>query len=124
MDPGVVLPADYTFTTGVSSDNGVHTFAAGVTLITPGDQTLTAVDTANGTIAGSATVTVSLPPAPPRGGNVNGPYNTPVQTGQQVLLLERLFASADRKESWLTLARLKGNASWGELSHGIGEVVA
>ncbi len=56
-DSGVVLPADYTFTTGVGGDNGVHTFSGGVTLITVGDQTVMATDTVSG-ITGSATVTV------------------------------------------------------------------
>jgi hypothetical protein len=60
-DPGVLLPADYTFTTGVGSDNGVHTFPAGVTLVTPGDQTLTVTDAVSG-IAGSVTVAVSPGP--------------------------------------------------------------
>ena len=40
--PGVVVPPNYTFT---SSDQGMHTFAGGVTLITPGSQTVTATDT-------------------------------------------------------------------------------
>src|SRR5262249_16662276 len=53
-DSGVVLPAEYTFTTG---DNGVHTFPGGVTLVTVGDQTLTVTDTVSG-ITGSVTVTV------------------------------------------------------------------
>jgi hypothetical protein len=57
-DPGVVLPADYPFTL---ADGGMHTFAAGVTLITPGDQTLTVSDTADSTLTGSATVTVGSP---------------------------------------------------------------
>jgi hypothetical protein len=57
-DTGVVLPADYTFTTG---DNGVHTFSGGVTLVTVGDQTLTVTDTASG-ITGSATITVGPGP--------------------------------------------------------------
>ncbi len=35
------------------------TFPGGVVLITPGDQTITATDTADGTITGSATVSVS-----------------------------------------------------------------
>jgi hypothetical protein len=55
-DPGVVLPADYTF---AASDQGTHTFSGGFTLITPGDQTLTATDTTDNTIVGSATVTVT-----------------------------------------------------------------
>jgi hypothetical protein len=53
-DPGIVLPADYTFT---AADAGVHTISGGVTLITPGDQTITVTDTASG-ITGSATITV------------------------------------------------------------------
>jgi hypothetical protein len=60
-DSGVVLPADYTFTTGVGGDNGVHTFSGGVTLVTVGDQTLTFTDTVSG-IAGSATITVGPGP--------------------------------------------------------------
>jgi Domain of unknown function (DUF5050) len=56
-DPGVVLPPDYTFT---AADAGVHTFTGGVNLITPGDQTVTATDTASG-ITRTVTVTV-VPP--------------------------------------------------------------
>jgi len=62
-DSGVVLPADSTFT---ADDQGVHTFAADFTLVTPGNQTLTAIDTADDTITGSATVTVDPGPAAPR----------------------------------------------------------
>ena len=58
-DPSVVLPPSYTFTT---ADQGVHTFAGGVTLITVGDQSLAAMDTTAPTIAGSATVTVNPGP--------------------------------------------------------------
>jgi hypothetical protein len=53
-DPGVLLPADYTFQ---PTDNGMVTFPAGVTLITLGNQTLTATDTVSG-ITGSATILV------------------------------------------------------------------
>jgi hypothetical protein len=53
-DPSVALPPAYTFTAG---DQGVHLFLAGVTLITPGSQSLTVTDAANG-ITGSATVMV------------------------------------------------------------------
>ena len=60
-DSGVVLPADYTFTTGDNGDNGVHTFPHGITLITAGDQTLTFTDKASG-LTGSATVTVGPSP--------------------------------------------------------------
>jgi hypothetical protein len=55
-DPGIVLPADYTFT---AADAGVHTFSGGVTLITSGDQTFTATDTASGM---TRTVTVTVGP--------------------------------------------------------------
>jgi hypothetical protein len=51
-DPGVILPADYLFT---ASDQGTHTFSGAFTLLTPGDETLTATDIANG-LTGSATV--------------------------------------------------------------------
>jgi predicted outer membrane repeat protein len=61
-DPGVVLPAGYTFSL---ADAGSVTFAAGVTLITPGGQTITATDTVDNTITGSTTVTV--------GGTAPGP---------------------------------------------------
>jgi hypothetical protein len=54
-DPGVVLPADYTFS---AADQGTHTFSGGFTLITPGDQTLTAADAA-GSFYASAVVTVN-----------------------------------------------------------------
>jgi hypothetical protein len=54
-DPGVVLPADYSFQ---PSDAGQVTFPGGVTLITPGDQTLSVMDTADHTITGSALITV------------------------------------------------------------------
>jgi hypothetical protein len=48
----VVLPATYMFT---AADAGLHTFAGGLTLLTPGPQTLTATDTVSG-ISGSLTV--------------------------------------------------------------------
>ena len=57
-DPAVILPADYTFQ---ASDSGMHIFPSGVTLITLGDQTLTATDTLSA-ITGSATVTVGSGP--------------------------------------------------------------
>jgi sugar lactone lactonase YvrE len=53
-DPGVLLPPDYTFQ---ATDNGMVTFSGGVTLITLGNQTLTAADTLSG-ISGSATIVV------------------------------------------------------------------
>jgi autotransporter-associated beta strand protein len=63
-DPGVVLPADYTFQ---PADQGSVTFAGGVTLITPGDQTITTTDTING-FSGNATVTVTIGGMSPDGG--------------------------------------------------------
>ncbi len=58
-DPGVVLPADYTFTT---ADGGVHTFSdtglGEATLRTRGYQSLAVTDTADEAIAGNATVKV------------------------------------------------------------------
>jgi hypothetical protein len=63
QDPGVVLPPDRQFQ---PSDMGQVTFPGGVTLITLGDQTLTATDTVSG-INGSATVTVTSGPLSGRG---------------------------------------------------------
>jgi hypothetical protein len=62
-DPNVMLPPDYTFQ---ASDAGMVTFPGGMTLITVGDQTVTATDTTSG-ITGSATVTVTSP-SPSAGG--------------------------------------------------------
>jgi hypothetical protein len=56
-DPGVVLPADYTFT---ADDAGVHRFSGGVTLSMPGDQTITVTDAASG-ITRTATITFVAP---------------------------------------------------------------
>src|SRR5262249_51625319 len=50
---------DYTF---VAGDGGVHTFAAGGTLVTSGPQTITATDTPGNTVTGSAPISVN--PAP------------------------------------------------------------
>lgn len=63
-DPGVVLPPDDTFQ---PSDAGMVTFPGGVTLITLGDQTLTATDTTSG-ITGTSTVTVMAGGNAPRAG--------------------------------------------------------
>jgi predicted outer membrane repeat protein len=60
-DPAVVLPPDYTFTL---ADAGTVVFPGGVTLITEGDQTITATDTSDGTITATATVTVTSGNAP------------------------------------------------------------
>src|SRR5262249_6661031 len=55
-DPGAFLPLNYRFT---AADAGQHEFAG--VLVTSGLQTITAVDTANGTILGSQDVLVVLP---------------------------------------------------------------
>jgi hypothetical protein len=58
-NPGVVLPPDFRFT---AANQGSVTFPGGVILVTPGSQTLMAVDTASGlTDDGSAVVTVMAP---------------------------------------------------------------
>ncbi len=54
------LPANYTFTIGASQDNGTHTFTGGVTLLTPGTQTVTASELGNANLKGtSSAVTVT-----------------------------------------------------------------
>ena len=58
-DGQAVLPADYTFT---AADAGVHTFT-GVTLKTYGSQTVTATDTANGSIASARRASPSPRPS-------------------------------------------------------------
>jgi hypothetical protein len=49
-DPQAVLPAAYTF---IPSDAGMHAFAPGVMLKTAGEQTVTAIDTANSSLNGT-----------------------------------------------------------------------
>jgi hypothetical protein len=53
-DQGVVLPGSYTFST---SDSGVHTFGAAVSLVTVGDQVLTVTDMDNN-LSTAVTITV------------------------------------------------------------------
>ena len=54
---GSSVPGNYTF---VAGDNGVHTFTNGVTLVTAGNQTVTATDTAQPSITGtSGNITVT-----------------------------------------------------------------
>ena len=53
---GVVLPADYTFTSG---DNGTHTFTNLVSLVTAGPQTVTVTDTTTSSVTGTAAITVT-----------------------------------------------------------------
>jgi hypothetical protein len=66
---GVVLPADYTFT---ADEGGVHKFTdtgrGETTLITSGDQTISATDTKDDSITGDATVTIVGGDVPRMGG--------------------------------------------------------
>ncbi|MFN8473344.1 MAG: choice-of-anchor Q domain-containing protein [Anaerolineae bacterium] len=57
-DGAAVLPADYAFT---AADAGAHTFTLGVTLNTLGSQSVTATDTSNSNVTGSASVNVVRP---------------------------------------------------------------
>jgi hypothetical protein len=112
-DPGVILPVDYTFQ---ATDSGTHTFSAEVTLITPGDQNLSATDTASG-ITGSATVTVTPSPHPPPGGGARSPEipsinadGTPAQGAQtlpELASVDWLFASQPQENAGLLWARRK-----------------
>src|SRR5207245_2575935 len=62
-DSQATLPANYTFTTGVTGDNGCHTFTNGVVLKTSGSQSVTASDTVTPAITGSQTGIVVNPAA-------------------------------------------------------------
>jgi uncharacterized protein YqfB (UPF0267 family) len=105
-DPGKILPPNYTFQ---ATDDGTHTFAAGVTLLTPGLQTLTVQDTSTSTIFGSTGVLVSAPPTPPPGGGASGPSSPSTGIGMQpagsvlsrpgIALVDRLFASLRQQDS-------------------------
>jgi len=53
---GSAVPTNYTF---VAGDAGVHTFDNSVTLVTVGNQSVTATDTGNASVTGSGAVTVA-----------------------------------------------------------------
>jgi glucose/arabinose dehydrogenase len=104
-DPGVVLPADYTFT---AADAGAHTFTntglGETTLITPGDTALYVADTPELALFGAATVTVTGGNAPPPAalaGQQPRPAAAPqaqpptrgASSGQETLPADRLFAA-------------------------------
>jgi hypothetical protein len=57
-DPRATLPANYTFQ---AADAGQKLFVNGVRLLTGGSQSITATDTTNPAVTGSATVTVNAP---------------------------------------------------------------
>jgi hypothetical protein len=57
---GVVVPPNYKFTgAGAGNDNGVHTFAAGFTLVTAGARTITATDMAMAAVTGQGQIMVN-----------------------------------------------------------------
>jgi hypothetical protein len=120
-NPGVVLPADYAF---VPDDGGLHTFTdtglGEITLVTPGDQTLTVMDTADSTITGSADLTVSAGPQPGPHGQQQQPATLPASAAQaeppprrepptnEVVAAEQWFISFhDGDNAWLTVPRLR-----------------
>jgi hypothetical protein len=136
-DPGVVLPADYPFT---PEDGGTHTFAAGVTLVTPGDQTLTVTDTADDTVRGGAVVTVGGPapgagphmPGRPPGGSPAGtaPARPPTRgepSAQELAARERWWASShEADDAWVRVSQMseqtpgEPGAWWADLFGGEG----
>jgi len=114
--PGVVLPADSTFTL---DDGGMHTFTdtglGEITLVTPGDQVLTVTDTADATLSGSATVTVEPGGSAPAPGDSPRPFSPEmiaattlapnVQSSAANPAVERFFAALAEEESpfpWLS----------------------
>jgi hypothetical protein len=111
-DPGVVLPVDYRFQL---SDAGQVTFPGGVTLITPGDQTLTVMDTADNTITGSTTVTVDNmvpgagshgPVQAPQPGRLPGSVPQASEPPQrQVAAVDWWFASVNKRDVGFILAQ-------------------
>jgi hypothetical protein len=128
-DPGVVLPADYTFTL---VNGGVHTFTdtglGEVTLVMPGDQMLTVMDTADNTITGSIVITVSAGPAPPPSTvpaqPVQGKAPAPSQpSASEVVGPEGWFASLHDGDSvWLTAPRLN-HQTRGDTTLGMADLV-
>jgi hypothetical protein len=102
--PGVILPPDYTFTTGNGGDNGVHDFAGGCVLITSGLQNLYVRDRSNGYLLGGTAIFVNPSPAPPPpgGGSARppGPSLTPdptpttgVRPALRAALVDRVFST-------------------------------
>ena len=108
--PGVVLPADYTFTTGDGGDNGVHAFPFGVTLITVGGELLSAYDTMSARIGGSAEIIVNSGSGAPPGGRASSPANpsinlNPAQTGEQAVFLYNRQSDKDSHAPTVVTAR-------------------
>jgi hypothetical protein len=103
-DPDVGLPYDYVFTAG---DRGVHTFRGGFTLASVGDQTLTAVDTVDYTIAASVIVSVEPAPAAPVGSGSKRTKEGAAAIGS----VDRFMACVSRPEMPLVWAALGQSAS-------------
>jgi Ca2+-binding RTX toxin-like protein len=113
-DSGVMLPVDYMFT---DPDQGVHTFAGEVILVTVGDQVITVADMDNG-LSSDATVTVddagpSIPRQSGEKDHVHAPVSaSPARRSTPALLLpsraiDHLFAEPTEQEwaSWITTHR-------------------
>ncbi len=141
-DPGVVLPADYTFQ---PSDQGVVAYYAaqgnGFALITPGDQFITATDTVSG-ISGSADVFITSPaPRAGRGQNLGdlaraaapvaaGPVAAPSDVAAPVVrertasnprgtAADQFFSLTGRNAEWLPLHRQAGTGLRADLIAGL-----
>jgi hypothetical protein len=109
-DPGVLLPADYPFQPG---DAGQVTFPGGVTLITPGGQTLTVMDTSDNTVTGSALIRVGSaapgagapgPGRPPQAGTWPGSAAAPSEPSPgQVPAVNAWFASLNPTDAGFVL---------------------
>jgi hypothetical protein len=91
-DPGVVLPADYTFT---GDDAGVHSFSE-TTLVTRGQQALTVMDMANHAISASAAVKVRHM-RQRDGGSARLPFD------RGVAVADRVFATLADQGFWFRL---------------------
>jgi hypothetical protein len=113
-DPGVVLPADYTFT---ADDGGVHVFSdtglGETTLLTPGDQVLIVTDRGDGTIIGSATVTVDSGGSAASPGGSSGPF-VPGTTGAATTVrdVNSSAANAGAEQLFTAIAEDKSAAPW------------
>jgi hypothetical protein len=91
-DPGVVLPAAYTFTAG---DQGTHTFSGGFTLMTPGAWALTAADLTGG-LSANVSITVT-------GGGGGGQAPAAPRPPNNFAVVDRLLAARPAELAWLAI---------------------
>jgi hypothetical protein len=91
-DPGVVLPADYTFT---AADAGVHSFGD-ATLATRGQQAIAVMDMANHAISGNAAVKV-------RHMRHRDGGSARVASDREVAVADRVFATLADQGFWFRL---------------------